>query len=262
MLRRLFILAAIASAALTARPPSALALAPCDLRYPSDAAILWDCRRIGKGETLESLFKERWRDVARFNRIDRRHAHPGMRIRVPASLHVIEGFTPMPHRYDEAAAEARFLLLDISEQFIGAYEHGTLVYSAPVATGRRSNPTPTGEFRLTAFDRWHRSSLYTVEGTKRPYPMHYGLRFLTTRSGVNYWIHGRDMPGYPASHGCIGLYDEDMQREVYHHPEDPQLDDARRLYEWVLGNTPDPGTQQEIDGPRLLITGSLPVTRR
>lgn len=262
MLRRFFILAAIASTVLTARSPSAFALMPCDLRYPSDAAIPWDCRRIGKGETLESLFKEGWRDVARFNRIDRRHAYPGMRIRVPTSLQAIEGFTPMPRRYDEAAAEAKFLLLDLSEQFIGAYEHGALVYSTPVATGRRSNPTPSGEFRLAAFDRRHRSSLYTVEGTNRPYPMHYGLRFLTTRSGVTYWIHGRDMPGYPASHGCIGLYDEEMQKEVYRHPGDPQLDDARRLYEWVLGGTPDPGTQQEFDGPRLVITGSLPVIRK
>ena len=34
------------------------------------------------------------------------------------------------------------------------------------------------------------------------------------REGVSYWIHGRDMPGYPASHGCIGLYDESMQKNL------------------------------------------------
>ena len=44
--------------------------------------------------------------------------------------------------------------------------------------------------------------------------MHYGLRFFIDKSvdtWPSYWIHGRDLPGYPASHGCIGLYDEEMQ---------------------------------------------------
>ena len=261
MLRSALILAA-ACVAVAALPRDALALTPCDLRYPSDVTVPWECRRIGKGETLESLFGERWQDVARFNRMDRRHAYPGMRIRVPTPLIALEGFMPMPARYEAAASEAKFLLIDVSEQFAGAYEHGSLVFSAPVATGRRSNPTPTGEFLVTAFDRTHRSSLYKVEGTNRPYPMHYGLRFLTTRSGVTYWIHGRDMPGYPASHGCIGLSDEEMQNDVYRSPKDPQLADARRLYEWVIGDTADPGTKQEIAGPRVLIIGALPVAHK
>jgi len=243
-------------------PRGAGAVTPCDLRYPSDASVPWECRRIGKGETLESLFGAHWQDVARFNRMDRRHAIPGMRIRVPTSLGSLDGFAPMPERYEASANEAKFLLVDLSEQFMGAYEHGLLAFSAPVATGRRSHPTPTGEFQVTAFDRSHRSSLYTVEGTSRPYPMHYGLRFLTTASGVTYWIHGRDMPGYPASHGCIGLSDEQMQRDVYRTPKDPRLADARRLYEWVIGDTSDPGTEQEILGPRVLITGVLPTARK
>ena len=31
----------------------------------------------------------------------------------------------------------------------------------------------------------------------------------------SYWIHGRDVPGFPASHGCVGLYDEQMQFDYY-----------------------------------------------
>ena len=56
----------------------------------------------------------------------------------------------------------------------------------------------------------------------------------------------RDLPGYPASHGCVGLYDEEMQVEYYaahdrkvnkqyYHPLDkPYLQGAQRLYEWVV----------------------------
>ena len=91
-----------------------------------------------------------------------------------------------------------------------------------------------GAFRLTAAHLQHQSDLYTIEGTDRPYPMNYALRFHVNREGVSYWIHGRDMPGYPASHGCIGLYDEPMQKEQYGIPKEPELSDAQRLFVWVL----------------------------
>jgi hypothetical protein len=64
-----------------------------------------------------------------------------------------------------------------------------------------------------------------------PYPMHYGLRFYVDKSEENwpsFWLHGRDMPGYPASHGCIGLYDEEMQKKVYKDPKNVRLKDAKK----------------------------------
>jgi len=86
--------------------------------------------------------------------------------------------------------------------------------------------------------------------------MNYGLRFFIDRNGVSYWFHGRDMPGYPASHGCIGLFDENMQTEYYKYPEKPELDDARKLFEWVTSSIPDNRGFQEIeDGPKVLIIG-------
>jgi len=112
---------------------------------------------------------------------------------------------------------------------------------------------------ITAFSRNHRSSLYKIEKTNIPYPMHYALRFFTSRNGVAYWIHGRDIPGYPASHGCIGLYDEEMQRRYYRNPQKPILRDAKTLYEWVVSSHPDDGSFNLLkDGPRILIKGNLP----
>ena len=43
-----------------------------------------------------------------------------------------------------------------------------------------------------------------------------------------------DLPGYLPSHGCIGLYDEAMQKEQYGTPTDPKLNDAKRLFDWVF----------------------------
>jgi hypothetical protein len=231
----------------------------CGLGHPSDAKIAWDCRKVRSGETADGIFGLWWREALRFNRIDRRHVIPGVSLKMPRRLDDLAGFEPMPERLPEAAGEAKFILVDLSEQFLGAYENGRLAFSAPIASGHPGNPTPAGTFRVTAFSRRHRSSMYRIEGTDTPYPMHYGLRFFTTRRWVSYWIHGRDVPGYPASHGCIGLYDEEMQQRYYREPAEPILQDITKLYEWVLGDTADTGLFTELkNGPRVRIVGAPP----
>ena len=197
--------------------------------------------------------------MARFNRIDRRHASSGAALKVPKRLEDIKDFTPLPLRYPSADTDAQFILVDLSEQFLGAYEYGRLVFSAPAATGEQGNETPTGDFRVTAANRRHRSSLYTIEGTDIPYPMNYALMFYTNIEGISYWIHGRDIPGYPASHGCVGLYDEEMQQTHYGAPSTPVLDDARTLYRWVMGPRADRESAQAVTaGPRVLMVGRAP----
>lgn len=231
----------------------------CSIVYPSDAAIEWECRTLRAGESLEKLFGEHWIDVVRFNRIDRRHAQAGWSIKVPKQLDDLQAFTPLPLSYPPAELDEQFVLIDLSEQFLGAYEYGSLRFAMPIASGEVKNPTPVGEFRLTAAHRAHESCLYMIEGTNRPYPMNYALRFYINREGVSYWIHGRDVPGYPASHGCIGLYDELMQKEQYGIPNEPELNDAKRLFEWVLGGeAEDDRLIQLPQGPRVYITGRAP----
>ncbi len=236
---------------------------PCEISYPSDARVQWDCRTLRSGESLEKLFGERWVDVARFNRIDRRHARPGTSIKVPRQIEDLTSFAPLPLFYPPAEYDEQFILMDLSEQFLGAYEYGALRFAMPIASGNGHDETPTGEFRLTAAHRAHQSCLYTVEGTDRPYPMNYALRFHVNQKGVSYWIHGRDLPGYPASHGCIGLYDEPMQKEQYGLPKDPELNDAKKLFEWVLGGETDDDRVIPLPrGPRVHIIGQSPKSER
>ena len=233
---------------------------PCKVSTPSDAWVEWECRRIKKKETLEKLFGEIWQDVARFNRIDRRHIWEGMTIKVPKRLEDIRDFTPLPAAFPPAEKDEKFILVDLAEQFLGAYEQGRLVFSFPIASGDSKLKTPTGEFRVTAFSRGHASSLYKIEKTNIPYPMHYALRFFINNKGVAFWIHGRDIPGYPASHGCVGLYDEEMQKKYYKLPATPVLEAARTLYEWAIAPNPDDGEYHSMEnGPRVLIIGESPI---
>ncbi|MFA6147033.1 MAG: L,D-transpeptidase [bacterium] len=234
----------------------------CKVRHPSDAMVEWDCRRLKKGETPEELFGERWKDVVRFNRIDRRHIFPGLPLKVPRRLEEIANYTPMPAVYPPAESEAKFILLELSEQFLGAYEYGRLVFSAPATTGERGNETPTGDYRITARDSRHRSTLYSIEDTDIPYPMTYALRFYVNQAGTSFWIHGRDLPGYPESHGCVGLSDEFMQKKHYRIPREPVLEDARTLFEWAIAPLRDDGKFGVLEeGPRLRIVGTPPVPR-
>jgi hypothetical protein len=236
---------------------------PCEIHYPSDVTVEWDCRVIPPSGSLEAIFGEYWADVARFNRIDRRHARPRLSIKVPRQIEDLAQFTPLPLFYPPGELDEEFILIDLTEQFLGAYEFGALRFSTPIASGNGLNETPTGEFRLTAAHRQHQSSLYTIEGSDRPYPMNYALRFHVNREGVSYWIHGRDMPGYPVSHGCIGLYDESMQKEQYGAPKDPELFDAERLFVWVLGSEPDDDRVIPLPrGPRVHIIGQAPRGER
>ncbi|EQD44990.1 ErfK/YbiS/YcfS/YnhG family protein, partial [mine drainage metagenome] len=226
----------------------------CEIHYPSDSGIAWTCVRIGRHHTMTALFGSHWRGALRFNRIDRRHIYAGVHIKVPVNPRLVHDFSPMPPRYKPADNDAKYIVVNLTEQFLGAYSYGRLAMSFPITSGDRLHPTPVGLFRVTAYDRLHSSSLYNIEGTNTPYPMHYALRFFISPQGDADWIHGRDVPGYPASHGCIGLYDEQMQKEYYGEPRHPILEDARTLYEWAIAPRPDDGRFHEIEhGPPVLI---------
>lgn len=229
----------------------------CQVSHPSDAAIAWECRQLVWGDSPLKLFGPRWREVLRFNRIDQRHFKAGGSLKVPRNLDDLAGFSPLPREYPEAAGEEKFILVDLAEQYLGAYEFGKLRHSFPVATGNPENPTPTGDFQVGAFDLDHDSSLYKIDKTDIPYPMHYALRFYISPQWVAYWIHGRDLPGYPASHGCIGLYDEEMQKRYYKNPSQPVLQDAATLYRWAIGDRRDSGKMTGLkNGPKVRIINS------
>ena len=247
----------------------------CDVHYPSDDRIEWKCLKLRGKDTPRSLFGDHWQDILRFNRMDRRHFFGGISIKIPEELKEIEDFTPLPKTYPPAAEEAKFILVDQAEMFLGAYEYGKLVFSYPVAVGVKGHQVPKGTFKIDAIDRHHQSNLYTVEEIGRPYPMHYGLRFYIDKSvdgWPSYWIHGRDVPGYPASHGCLGLYDEEMQSDYYaihdmkvmkpyyHELTRPFLDAAKRLYLWAIKGHEDSGKFHKINyGPKMLIIGDPPL---
>ena len=87
------------------------------------------------------------------------------------------------------------IIISIADQRISLYDNGTLIARSSVSTGVEGHPTPLGVFGIIGKEKWHRSNIYSGA------PMPYMQRI--TWSGIA--LHAGDLPGYPASHGCIRL---------------------------------------------------------
>jgi hypothetical protein len=90
------------------------------------------------------------------------------------------------------------LAISLSKQQVTIYDQGAPIATSPISSGTPSHPTPTGVFSVIQKQWWHRSNLYSDA------PMPFMQRL--TWSGVA--LHAGNLPGYPASHGCIRLPDE------------------------------------------------------
>ena len=96
------------------------------------------------------------------------------------------------------------LTIDLTAQRVMVYRDGTLVAASSISTGSAGRETPTGVFTILEKKVMHRSSTYDDA------PMPFMQRL--TSKGIA--IHAGDLPGYPASHGCIRLPNE-FAKQLY-----------------------------------------------
>ena len=87
------------------------------------------------------------------------------------------------------------LVVSLKKQTVTIYDGLKTLATSPISSGMRGRETPTGIFSLLEKNRYHYSNLYGGA------PMPYMERI--TNSGVA--LHAGQLPGYPASHGCIRL---------------------------------------------------------
>lgn len=124
---------------------------------------------------------------------------------------------------DQGDSKGRRITVSLRSQRATLYHHGKVVAVAPISSGREGKGTPVGKFTVIQKSADHRSSLYgnyvnvkdgrivkenvDIRKTPRPagskfegVPMPYFLRF----TGA-YGLHAGNVPGYPASSGCVRL---------------------------------------------------------
>jgi L,D-transpeptidase catalytic domain len=112
-------------------------------------------------------------------------------VREAASLRPGE-FVWQPSLAEQGGVE---IVVSIPLQRAYVYRGGTLIGIATVSTGRTGHETPVGTFNILEKRREHYSNLYNNA------PMPFMQRL--TWGGIA--LHAGEIPGRPASHGCIRL---------------------------------------------------------
>lgn len=140
--------------------------------------------------------------LLKINRLDRKHLRTGTSLVIPDASTDLVSVSPLPVKLEGARSIAKLLVVSRQAQAFGAYEFGTLVRWGPTSTGKKSTPTPAGLYHTNWKAKEHRSSInqswilpwcFNIDDTK-------GVAF-----------HKFDLPGYPASHGCVRLLEEDAK---------------------------------------------------
>ena len=87
------------------------------------------------------------------------------------------------------------VVVSLPRQMAYVYHAGDLVAASSVSTGKAGKETPPGQFPIMEKRRHHNSNKYS----NAPMP------FMQRMTIYGVALHGGDLPGYPASHGCIRL---------------------------------------------------------
>ncbi|WP_233155560.1 L,D-transpeptidase [Sedimentitalea arenosa] len=87
------------------------------------------------------------------------------------------------------------VIVSLTDQRVHVYRNGVRIAVSTCSTGKSGHETPTGVFVVLQKDRNHRSSTYN----NAPMPNMNRL----TWDGIA--LHAGNLPGYPASHGCVRL---------------------------------------------------------
>ena len=87
------------------------------------------------------------------------------------------------------------IIVSLPEQVLSVYRNGVRIGRATISSGKKGRRTPTGIFTILQKHVKHTSSIY--KGASMPY-----MERLTWR-GIA--LHAGNLPGYPASHGCVRM---------------------------------------------------------
>jgi hypothetical protein len=148
--------------------------------------------------------------ILALNRLDERF------IRKPDSIVVadtiINGkllYSPFPKHLALLESVKKILLVDQRIQAFAAYEFGNLVNWGPTSTGKKSTPTPNGLFHTN----WKSKKTISTDNPEWILKWYFNLQNFR---GVS--LHQYELPGYPASHACVRLLEEDA-RWIYYWAE-------------------------------------------
>jgi hypothetical protein len=142
-------------------------------------------------------------------------------------------YSPFPFRVEGLKDVKKIVFFSYPAQVFAAYENGYLVHTGPTNMGRKKDPTPTGLF----FANWK------AEETTSTFNDEWELKWnfnIENKLGVGW--HQYAMPGYPASHSCLRMLEED----------------AKKMYEWADQWVLEGTDNVKAQGTPVIVFGSYP----
>lgn len=153
---------------------------------------------------LVSKFGNRGTEIIlALNRIDRKNLKRNEPLIVPDTIVTNwKYYSPFPLKVEAAFQIPKLIVVSQKIQAFAAYELGNLMLWGPTSTGKEETPTPNGLFHTN----------WKAEETKSTFDDEWILKWnfnIDNFEGVA--LHQYDMPGYPASHSCVRLYEKDAK---------------------------------------------------
>ena len=153
---------------------------------------------------FDSIYTQSQKEIiAALNRLDLSRLTVGRNLVVPDTFYpLLLTYAPFPARLPMSDSIPQLILVSLRVQAFAMYENGTLIRWGPVSTGKQSTPTPKGLYYCnykskkkisTVSDEWIMPWYFNIENF----------------DGIG--LHQFTLPGYPASHTCIRMYEEDAK---------------------------------------------------
>lgn len=120
----------------------------------------------------------------------------------------VNSYTPFPLKLKDLGRVDKMVFFAYPIQAFAAYEHGQLVRWGPSSMGSKAHPTKTG----LSFANWKAEEHVSTADDEWLLRWNFNIR---NKEGIGW--HQYTMPGYPASHSCLRLLEQD----------------ARWLYDWA-----------------------------
>lgn len=141
--------------------------------------------------------------IAACNRIDLSRIRIGSKLVIPDTLFSdFKNYVPFPQQLTLPDSISKLILVNQRIQLFAAYENGKLVRTGPISSGRQAKPTPN---KLYYTNYKAKKKISTVDGSW-VMPWYFNI---SNQGGIG--MHQYTLPGYPASHSCIRMYETNAQ---------------------------------------------------
>lgn len=153
--------------------------------------------------------------ILAINRIDFAKLYGAEILAIPDTfLYNLKYYSPYPDSLQVLDSINKIILISYPAQAIGMYEKGKLIRWMPTSMGKKSTPTPTGLFHAN----WKSKQTKSTDDSSWVLKWYFNL---DNFRGVS--LHQYELPGHPASHACMRLYEEDAEW-LYYWAEQWKLD--------------------------------------